>query len=65
MEEKGTARNLKMDPKCFQACFYCTETFKSYYKKLLLELISISFLLQNSQNRGLGNQQINYRTFPP
>lgn len=45
MEEKDRAFNLKMDPKCFQACFYYTETYKSYHKKLLLELLSFSSLL--------------------
>lgn len=64
-EEKIQYWYLKMDPAFFQGCFDCIETCKSYYKKLLLELISFSFSLQNSKNYGLGNQQIHCRRFFP
>lgn len=63
MEEKHTAHNQKVDLKCFQACFYHTETSESYYKELLLEFISFS--LENFQNYCFGSQQIYYGGFSP
>lgn len=63
MEEKHTAHNQRVGLKYFQACFYHTETYDSYYKKLLLEFISFS--LQNFKNHCFGSQQIYYGGFSP